>query len=195
MNPRRIFILRLAISLSLSFPVLCARADIVGYNEVFDCTAESAQFIARHHHDWSDATSEARWKMISTDKNVFTEQNTYSILRVIDRGSETLRFQVPVPALRHIWISPDSRFIVGISDIKAWNPIQLVVYNAEGSLLLAKQVTYSSFPGVQESVTNWVHWYKMPAPSISIEAGQPSYTLAIEGNNGEMRKFHFKDSK
>ncbi|MEO7548161.1 MAG: hypothetical protein ABIT82_07040 [Ramlibacter sp.] len=191
MNQRRSFNKRLLAATMFPSVILSARADAVGYAAVYDCKAETDLIIAHHHHDWSAATRAARWKMISTDKDPFSPQNSYSFLRVTDRRTKVQKFQVPVPALAYLWISADSRFVVGVSDIKLWNPVQLVVFNSEGVLLLAKRVDSSSFPGVSESVTNSVNWYRTPVPGISIEGAERSYTLRIEGNTGERRVFRF----
>jgi hypothetical protein len=177
----------------LSSPFLQVRADAVSYSSVFGCSAESSQLLANHHHDWSESTHDARWKMISTDRGVFTTQNTYSSLRVSDLRDGKQLFSVPVPALTHLWISQDSHFIVGISNIKLWNPIQVVVFNSRGNRLLAQQVQSSSFAGVSESTSNWVNWYKEPMPKISLSPSQDGYTLLIEGNNGEPRRFKFRE--
>lgn len=44
------------------------------------------------------------------------------------------------PLLTQVWISDDSRYIVGLSSIKFFNPIQLVVYDREGNLLHAQSM-------------------------------------------------------
>jgi hypothetical protein len=190
-NQRRSFNKRLIVATVFPFVSTPALADRFGYDEVFYCKAETDQIIAEHHHDWSHVTHAARWKMISTDGNVFSPENTYSYLRVTDRRGKARIFQAPVPALKYLWISADSRFIVGVSNLKLWNPVQLVVFNSEGILLLAETVTSSSFHGVSGSITNWVRWYKEPAPRISVEGSQKSYTLSVEGNAGESRVFKF----
>jgi hypothetical protein len=193
-NNRRFFIKSLAATAALLFFGFRVRADAVGYSSVSNCSANSDQLLAEHHHDWSEATRDARWRMISTDKDIFNSQNTYSSLSVKDLGNGRQLFTAPVPALTHLWISGDSRFIVGISNIKLWNPIQVVVFSSRGTRLLARQVQSSSFAGVSESVSNWVNWYKEPIPRISISPSQGGYTLIIEGNNGEPRTFEFRES-
>jgi hypothetical protein len=188
------FIMRLAVMTASLLLGLQVRADAVGYSSVYDCSASSDRLVAEHHHDWSENTHDARWKMISTDKDVFNLQNTYSSLTVKDVRNGTQLFSAPVPALSHLWISGDSRFIVGISSIKLWNPIQIVVFSSRGTRLLARQVRSSSFEGASESVSNWVHWYKEPVPKISIAPSKDGYALTIERNNGEPRVFEFRDS-
>jgi hypothetical protein len=193
MNPRRRFHQRLLAASVLPLFAARARADSRGYGEVVDVKVETDQLIAEHHHDWGASSHRARWKMISSDQNVFTSENTYSFLRVIDRNSNVQKFRVPVPALRHLWISPDSDLIVGVSDVKLWNPIQLVVFNASGTLLFATAVDERLFPGVEESITNWVSWYKEPRPNMSLDGAEGSYMLTIEGNHGADRVFVFDD--
>jgi hypothetical protein len=56
------------------------RADAVGYSAIVDLSARSDQLLAQYHHGWSESTRDARWKMISNDKDGFSAQNTYSSL-------------------------------------------------------------------------------------------------------------------
>jgi hypothetical protein len=157
--------------ISLAF---LARADRVGYFSIYDCKAEN-ELLYAEHHDWSKATRAARWKMISTTKDVFTSSNSYARLVVRNKRDQSQLFRVPTPALTHLWISQDSRFIVGISNTKLDNPIQVVVFNTKGMLVLAKSVD------------------KEPQPQISIETSGDFSSLHIEGNSGVDRVFTFKD--
>jgi hypothetical protein len=63
-----------------------AHADRVGYSRVVDLWAETGTVRAEHHHDWSGATRDARWKMISTTKNPFSADNDCSYLRLCDKS-------------------------------------------------------------------------------------------------------------
>src|SRR5262249_49019787 len=91
-----------------------ALADAVGYAGVVDVKAESDAVVAEPHHDWSRATEPARWKMISTTKDPFTADNTFAFLRPVDKKSGRELFKKPVPALTFLWVSPDSRWVVGL---------------------------------------------------------------------------------
>jgi len=117
-----------------------ARADITGYADVRDVTAESAELRAAHHHDWSQATHDKRWKMISGHNDPFRAENDYSTLEVTDRKSGRRLFRASVPALTNLWISPDSRHILGLSTIKLWNPYQLVLFDRAGHLLFRRHI-------------------------------------------------------
>ena len=92
-----------------------ALADAVAYSGIVDLRAVSGVLRVEHHHDWSRSTEDARQAMFSTTKDPFTAANTYSCLRVVDKASGGELFKAPVPALTQIWISPDSRYIVGLS--------------------------------------------------------------------------------
>ena len=165
---------RPSLILILSTPLLLAGSsalsDAVSYSKVVDLRAETGVVVAEHHHDWSKATQDARWKMISTTKDPFTAENTYAYLRLVDRPSGREIFKKPVPALTHLWISPDSRYVVGLSNIKLNNPYQLVVFSRSGRRVLEKSITEATWPSVQESVTNAVIWYKEPPKIDFVEA-------------------------
>ena len=168
-----------------------AYADMVGYNGVITLKAESGIVRAEHHHDWSAATQEARWKMISTTQNPFTADNNYSYLALQDKKTGAELFRHPVPALTYLWISPDSKYIVGISKIMLWNPYQLVVFSKAGKRLLERNLVGVRWPGVSQSVTNWIRWYKEPVPKINLVEKEETATLSVEDPLGNMRQFKF----
>jgi hypothetical protein len=181
--------------LRIALPLLAASAlfaDAVGYSAIVNLREQTDVVVAEHHHDWSRATEDARFKMISTTKDPFTQENTYSYLRLLDRASGRELFKKPVPALTHLWISPDSRFVVGLSNVKLWNPYQVVVFDRSGRRLFEKSITAASWPGVQETVTNAVFWYKEPTPAIRLVESQGSLTLSIEDRLGTPRQFRFR---
>ena len=165
-----------------------ARADRIGYQGVVDLSAEMGGLRAEHHHDWGGASYAARWKMISTTKDPFTSDNDYSYLRLLDKETGAELFRRPVPALTHIWISPDAKYVVGISNVMLWNPYQLVVYNKSGDRLLARNMVGA--PGTSSSVTNWIEWYKKPVPQISIVEEGATATLSVEDLAGGARQSH-----
>jgi hypothetical protein len=56
------------------------------------------------------------------------------------RTGQTL-FRSPVPALTQLWISPDARFVLGLSNVKLWNPYQVVLFDRPGRLLLKRRIS------------------------------------------------------
>ena len=168
-----------------------ARADMIGYNKVVDLWAEAGTLRAEHHHDWSNAARDARWQMVFSTKNPFSGDNDYSYLRLRDNATDTELFRRPVPALTHIWISPNSKYVVGISNVKLRNPYQLVVFSISGDLLLKRNLVGTIWPGEWESVTNWIKWYKEPVPQITIDEDGTTATLSVEDPRGVLRQFQF----
>jgi len=122
----------------LSAPVI---ADGLGYNEVHTDSVANSQYLVIHYHDWSDRTREKRIEMISGNQNPFTADNDFAYIESHRVGTDSLMFRSPCPALSYLYISPDSKFIVGLSDIQLWNPCQLVVFDTTGRLLFAKHIS------------------------------------------------------
>lgn len=168
-----------------------AQADRVRYDRVVHLSAETADQRVEHGHDWSDATRASRWKMISTTKDPFTAENNYSYLQLREKTTGTVLFRRPVPALSHIWISADAKYVVGISNIKLWNPHQLVVYDRSGDRLLERDLVGSHLTGVTGSVTNWIHRYKEPKPKIAISEDGTNAILVVEDPLGGFHQFQF----
>jgi hypothetical protein len=168
-----------------------ARADLFGYNKVVDLSAETDTIRAVHHHNWGLASQDARWKMISTTKDPFTGDNNYSYLSVRDKATGAEIFRRPVPALTYIWISPDSKYVVGVSNVKLWNPYQLVVFSRSGDRLLERNMVEVNWPGIGHSVTNWIKWYKEPVPQETIVEDGTTAILSVEDPMGVLRQFQF----
>jgi hypothetical protein len=100
-------------------------------------------------------------------------------------------FRRPVPALTYIWISRDSKYIVGISNVKLWNPYQLVVFSRSGDRLFERKIVGVNWPGVMESVTNSIRWYKEPVPQLTVIEDGTAATLSVEDPMGVSRQFQF----
>lgn len=175
--------------LALAAPA--ARADRNAYAGLIVLSASSGNLQAVHKHDWRGSTDAAREKMMSTDQNPFGPENTFSTLCVRDSASGTELFRRPVPALTHLWIDPASKYIVGLSKVKLDNPYHLVVFNRQGERLLERSLLRSGWPHASESVSNWIHWYKQPAPKIELVEGKDTAVLSVEDQGGVMRSFAF----
>ena len=85
--------------------------------------------------------------------------------------------------------------MVGLSNVKLWNPYQIVVFDRSGRRVFEKSITSASWPGVQESVTNAVVWYKEPTPAIRLVESQGSVTLSVEDRLGTPRQFRLRASE
>ena len=117
-----------------------AYADMIGYSDSLRIRLESKNLIVIHYHNWTDATRDARYKMISTDQDPFTAANRYAYIACFDRKTGKLIFKKPCPALTRIEISKDEKYILGISKIMLWNPYQLVVFSCKGELIKKRHI-------------------------------------------------------
>ena len=145
-----------------------AFADRAAYSGVVDLKRVSSVMTVEHHHDWSNPLH-------------------MSSLRAVDRTSGKQLFDISVPAITYLWISPDSHYIVGLSNIKYLNKYQLIVLSDSGPEVLKQDLTDVDWARPTGSVTNWLNWYKSPEPRIVLTTA--THTLEIEDASGVMRMF------
>lgn len=115
-------------------------ADAVGYSDSKRLKIESKNYIVIHFHDWTHATRDSRFKMISTDENPFSSQNNYAYIECIEKSTGKVLFKKPCPALTKIEISKDEKYIIGLSNIKLWNPYHLVIFSTKGELIKKRSI-------------------------------------------------------
>lgn len=132
---------RQLLAIALSSLSLSARADFAAYQAVVDLRAEGPGIIVTHHHDWSTATAEQRSKMIRTHQDPFRDDNYYAFLVWYGPDSTTQVRRTPSPALSWLGVTPDGRYVIGLSDVMLDNPYQVVVYDRSGTLLLKRHIT------------------------------------------------------
>jgi hypothetical protein len=121
-------------------------ADATGYGGQISIKTSSANYTVTHWHDWS------RSKKIDSlffdyKKNCFVDhrgffnlkKNDFARLKVYRKSDGILIFQYAVPALTNIWVSPDEKFLLGLSNVMLRNPYQLVIYSLETGELLHKE--------------------------------------------------------
>ncbi|EIP98564.1 hypothetical protein OpiT1DRAFT_03022 [Opitutaceae bacterium TAV1] len=109
-------------------------ADTVGYSGKETLTLDQGALAVRHTYDWG------KWDALNTlDKEpdhaaaMFTEANKCARITVTDTASQTLLLDTPCPAFTRLWLSPDNRFLVGLSHIMISNPVQLAVWEIAAS--------------------------------------------------------------
>jgi hypothetical protein len=125
----------------LVFGLFCkTKADSFGYNDSLRIQIETENFIVVHFHDWTDNSRESRYKMISTTQDPFTSENEYSYIECKNKKTGQTLFKKPCSALTFIKVSPDEKYILGISNIMVWNPFQLVVYDLDGNLIKKRHI-------------------------------------------------------
>jgi hypothetical protein len=115
--------------------------DRLSYGEIRDLHAEGADLVIDHHHDWSEHTYQKRYAMILSHQNPFTSENDYAFISVRRRDNGALLFQRPSPALTWIGATSDSRYIIGLSEIKLYNPYWFVIFDRAGRLIAKHRVS------------------------------------------------------
>ncbi|GFE88516.1 hypothetical protein [Steroidobacter agaridevorans] len=134
MNVARVLLL--AIAMVSVNPVFADRAR---YGDKKDLTAHSPTLTVRHRHDWSLVLEQLRFSL----DNPFGVEPNVSSLEFFERDKSIAR--VPSPALTYLHITPDSRYVVGLSRIKAMNDVQLVVFDRNAKLLLHRHISAEVF--------------------------------------------------
>ena len=149
-------------------------ADFMAYHGVVDLQADGDTFTVRHHHDYSkkDLVSFVSWQA---------------------RGATKVLLRQPSPALTWLGVSPDSRFVIGLSWIKFANDHQVAIWDRDGKLLVREAVAGRGLPFVMESKSNFVHWFdpRDPSPTVVLEGDEP-VALRFKARTGVMTELRFQ---
>lgn len=121
------------IILFIFFPIL-AIADGASYGGRHEIAIDgNVNGSFRHVHHWNTQKNRNMFFDFANHDNFFTSMNDFSYVEFIDRKGNVL-LHAPSPAFTKLWSYRDSYF-VGISNIKLYNPYQLVVWNGDGSII------------------------------------------------------------
>src|SRR5262245_36110383 len=116
------------VSLS-AFLATGAGADTRAYNDKKLVRTANARYAVSHVHDWSSPRLQGRYLGYDRPGLFFTAANDFSRITVTDRATGRRILDGPSPALTYLWLSPDSRYLLGLSDVMLLNPYQLVVWD------------------------------------------------------------------
>ena len=117
-----------------------ANADHFSYSDEREIRSSAGAITCTHWHDWSRKTEGARSRMMNGDQDPFSRENNYGCIECVNAKDGKTLFKVPSPALTELWISPDRRYLVGLSKIMVSNPYQLVVFQMDGTLVFRKHI-------------------------------------------------------
>lgn len=115
---------------SWCFDLLVAGALVLAADAIYAATpyrtsniisSESDSLIVNHAHDWRRDSKDG-----------------YLVIR--NKSVSKKAIFVPSPPLRNLWISDDSKYIVGLSDIKFDNLDQLIIWSFEGDVITRSSV-------------------------------------------------------
>ena len=138
-----------------------------------------------HGRDWY--RSQMGVKQFSECDHTASNQGVLQVFRQSDR-----LFCTAVPALTHIWLSPDERYVVGLSNIMYGNPFQLVVYSTKGELLFRRAIDCRALniEGCRTSITNSIYWFHETHPGITLQASANG-TLELSVNSPFKSRIRF----
>jgi hypothetical protein len=156
--------LSLALRVALAFALFAEPAEscVAAYQGTVEVSAASPAIRVVHRHDWGKRKSSIR-------------------LSRVDSGM--LIAEKPSPPLTMLWVSPDSFYVEGLSDVKYDNPVQVLVMRTDGTVLFERSVTCRDSvvesPPCGESVSNWVYWYNKDRPDVHLEMenGRPAVLI------------------
>jgi hypothetical protein len=118
---------------------LPAVGDMVGYGGQHSLSITNDLYVVNHTHDWSSRKLYKLYSDLGHHERFFTEANDFSKVTVTDRTSGRKMFSSPAPAVTYLWLSPDSCYLVCLSQIMLRNPYQLVVWDLRTKTLLWKE--------------------------------------------------------
>lgn len=116
-------------------------------------------------------------------------------LRLIRKRDEMVLFEKEIGYLTYIWLSPDSKFIVGFSSIERFNwssGYNLIILNSFGEILHKKSIGYSSeyvknikVSDVEDPMSRRLYFYDYRKdPDIKLDCNKLGDVIAISFNDG-----------
>jgi hypothetical protein len=138
-----------------------------------------------HGRDWY--RSQMGVKQFSECDHTASNQGILQVFRRSDR-----LFCTAVPALTHIWLSPDEKYVVGLSNIMHDNPFQLIVYSTKGELLFQRAIDCRELDieGCRTSITNSIYWFHETHPGIALQESANG-TLELSVNSPFKSRIRF----
>lgn len=115
------------------------RADTLAYGGRHEFVAISSHYEAVHVHNWDWRKSDELHARPDVLDAFFTDANNASSVVVRERATGKAIIDTPAPALTHLWISPDETLLVGLSNVKLRNPVQLAVWRLPSGQLLWRE--------------------------------------------------------
>lgn len=108
-------------------------ADGVGYGGRHEFATDGWNGSIRHVHNWSNKKNKELFFDFKNHDKFFTTANDFSYVEFIDRRGK-VQFHFPSPAYSKLWSYKDTLY-VGLSDIKLYNPYQIVVWASKGEII------------------------------------------------------------
>jgi len=119
-----------------------ALADSFAYSGKHDCETRRDELHAVHYHNWSSPKIPELFLDLGNHETFLKEVNDFAYIELSNSDGKVL-FRQPSSALTYIWISPDHKYIVGLSNVMLYNPYQLMVWGIDGDLIHKEHISSS----------------------------------------------------
>jgi hypothetical protein len=96
-----------------------ATGDRVAYSGTRDLRVIAGPTAAEHHHNWG-------------------KREAY--VRIVDSESGSEVLKRPSPPLTTLWLTADGQYLVGLSNIKVGNQVQLFIISRDGRFVHEEQI-------------------------------------------------------
>ena len=134
---------------------------------------ESDRWLMIHYFDWGGFNTLRRELIIDHFSPVI---NRYGSLTLIDKSNGAIKFVVPVNPISYLWISPDSKYIVALSESTCINPVKILILDAaDGKYLYRKTFIGSHIKLTKELYDEFTEKYphlKIPDMYIIHDKGE-----------------------
>ena len=117
-----------------------ALADSFAYSGKHDCETRRDELHAVHYHNWSSPKIPELFLDLGNHEAFLKEVNDFAYIELSNSDGEFI-FRQPSSALTYIWISPDHKYIVGLSTVMLYNPYQLIVWEIDGDLIHKEHIS------------------------------------------------------
>lgn len=160
----------------LAFPLF---ADSVAYGGRHSVTAERGDLRIVHTHDWNSPKVAKLFLDLAHHEAFLSEKNDFSYIEAWDQKG-ILLFRRPASALSYLWISPDSKFIVGLSSVKLYNPFQIMVWKSDGTLIYKEHISPSVAKLPQDILVHFREKFPSAAEFLSKRSSKIDDTVYID---------------
>ena len=140
-NPPRLLLEVGLLCLSCFLFTHTAASDGTPYEGEANLVVEDKGIRVTHSHAWGGEQPKAFFFGKGRLASLLSEHNDFSTVTISKGSPETSTHVVPVPPLTNIFLLDSGSLIVGLSDIKLYNPYQVVAFDTQGTILLAEHIS------------------------------------------------------
>ena len=135
--------------------------------------------IFRDYKSWTE--TETHLLLLHSKAN---HPNHSGTMRLIHKSTGKVVFDRQVGYLTHLWMSPDTKFIVGFSCSQTFtrrSGYNLIILDTHGNILYTKAIDEGSphVKNIRKSVTEWIDFYRSWNPDVKLECDDLGQLVSI----------------